>query len=130
MKIEYSSNNSGGGWWLKDKAWKALEKNGWTVEWIRDQKGKYFKPDKDGRWMGALATRAHKDFDGPSEAIREFEKLTLADASDEGCNCCGPPHSFSWGTDDSWGYASGAECLPHLFPDKKIPSSLREALGS
>ncbi len=27
-KIEYSSNNSGGDWWLKDEDWFALEKAG------------------------------------------------------------------------------------------------------
>lgn len=33
MKIEYSSNNSGGRWWLKDEDWKALEDAGWEVIW-------------------------------------------------------------------------------------------------
>ena len=33
MKITYSSNNSGGGWWLKDADWKALEKAGWYCVW-------------------------------------------------------------------------------------------------
>lgn len=33
MKITYSSNNSGGGWWLKDEDWKALEKAGWFCVW-------------------------------------------------------------------------------------------------
>lgn len=31
--IEYSSNNSGGRWWLTDAQWKALERAGWEVEW-------------------------------------------------------------------------------------------------
>lgn len=129
MKIEYSANNSGGNWWLKDKDWARLENNGWIVEWMRDQKDSLFKSGSDGRWLGALARKAHKDFDTPGEAMHEFEKLTRTDVSDEGCNCCGPPHSFSWNTDDSsWGYASGEDCLQYLFPEKKIPGSLREAL--
>jgi hypothetical protein len=33
MKVEYSSNNSGGSWWLKTEDWKALEDAGWNVEW-------------------------------------------------------------------------------------------------
>jgi hypothetical protein len=38
MIIEYSSNNSGGPWWLKDEDWKALEAAGWHVMWG----GEYF----------------------------------------------------------------------------------------
>jgi hypothetical protein len=37
VKVEYSSNNSGGYWWLKDKDWQALEDAGWYVHWGRDQ---------------------------------------------------------------------------------------------
>lgn len=33
MKVEYSSNNSGGSWWLSDDNWRALEEAGWTVEY-------------------------------------------------------------------------------------------------
>ena len=33
MYVEYSSNNSGGSWWLKDEDWKALEAAGWKVVW-------------------------------------------------------------------------------------------------
>jgi hypothetical protein len=38
MRVEYSANNSGGSWWLKDQHWLALEAAGWTVEWG----GRYF----------------------------------------------------------------------------------------
>ena len=31
--VEYSSNNSGGSWWLKDEDWKKLEDEGWKVRW-------------------------------------------------------------------------------------------------
>lgn len=113
MKVEYSSNNSGGRWWLKDKDWFALEKAGWTVEWRMDRKNKYASVDKDGRWLGALATGASLECTSIAEAIRSFEKVTGQNASDEGCNCCGPPHSFSAAGE----YASGEECLSHLFAD-------------
>ena len=33
MYVEYNSNNSGGGWWLDDQDWKALEAAGWKVAW-------------------------------------------------------------------------------------------------
>jgi len=42
MKIQYSSNNSGGSWWLNDNDWINLEKAGWTVIWG----GYYFCKDK------------------------------------------------------------------------------------
>lgn len=140
MIIEYSSNNSGGSWWLKDEDWNALESNGWRVLWIKDEKPielgghRFFRADDNGRWLGALATKAQKDFPSVGDAIREFEKLTKQDASDEGCNCCGAPHHFQWGravsdydgpNDAEYGFCSGSECLSHLFD--KVPSSLREA---
>jgi hypothetical protein len=57
MKVEYSSNNSGGSWWLKDKDWYTLEKAGWKVEWYKEETFSLFKeaPDEnsDVRWLGA-----------------------------------------------------------------------------
>lgn len=52
MYVEYSSNNSGGHWWLEDADWKNLEAAGWKVEWahlenLYDAKGKYVR-DEDG----------------------------------------------------------------------------------
>jgi len=32
-RVEYDSNNSGGGWWLDDEDWRKLEVAGWTVNW-------------------------------------------------------------------------------------------------
>jgi len=107
MLITYVSNNSGGSWWLKDEDWLALEKAGWRVAWVCEEKGDVLGgPDKDGRWLGALAKEASKEFPSPGAAMQEFEEITGEGVSDEGCNCCGPPHSFDW--ED--GYASGAGC--------------------
>lgn len=137
MRVTYESNNSGGGWWLKDKDWIALEAAGWFVEWGR----LYFchsqysfnkipvgKPepcaDKDkcpghrcfdsidemtkkDYWLGAVAKSAHKDFPDPRSAIDEWAKITGKDPENDGCNCCGPPHSFSW----EGGYASGSDIM-------------------
>lgn len=75
----------------------------------------------DDRWLGALSKEASKEFDNVGDAIREFERLTKQNASDEGCNCCGPPHGFEWDGDS----CSGESCLEHLFDN--VPSSLREA---
>ena len=110
MLITYVSNNSGGSWWLKDEDWLALEKAGWRVAWVCEEKGDVLGgPDKDGRWLGALAKEASKEFPSPGAAMQEFEEITGEGVSDEGCNCCGPPHSFDW--ED--GYASGAGCGVH-----------------
>ena len=93
MKINYSSNNSGGSWWLSDEDWLALEKAGWDVDWYKDR-GDDPRDYKDGRFMGALATEASKDFPTMDKAIAEFEAITREDAYAEGCSCCGRPHDF------------------------------------
>ena len=109
MKVEYTSNNSGGVWWLKDKDWKALEDAGWDVDWVK------------GRFLGVLAQNASKEFESVKDALLEFEDVTGKCVSDEGCNCCGPPHSFSW----KGGFASGEGCLEYMYG--RVPSSLRVA---
>lgn len=81
--IEYSSNNSGGDWWLDDEDWYALESAGWDVEW------------KGDRWLGALATRATREGLSREAAIAEWESVTGQNADSEGCDCCGQPHYFS-----------------------------------
>ena len=81
MKITYSSNNSGGGWWLTDEDWYALENAGWVVEWRE-------------RWLGALATEAYREGLTLSEAVAEWESITGGNALDSGCDCCGQPHYF------------------------------------
>lgn len=126
MKINYRSNNSGGSWWLKDDHWKALESAGWRVPWAKDQEDRMFM-DEDGiRYMGALAVEAELECETPADAIRSFEKVTGMEASAEGCNCCGPPHSFNW-TDakGNYDFASGEGVLPLLYGSG--PTTLREA---
>lgn len=92
--VEYSANNSGGSWWLKDEHWKALEQAGWRVQWVRDEPSGLFR-DKDGeRFLGALARRAYKLGSGLREAIAEWERVTGQDSAALGCSCCGTPHSF------------------------------------
>lgn len=91
--LEYDSNNSGGSWWLKDKDWHALEAAGWTVDWVKP--GDMFVRE-DGRYLGALATGAEKHVPSPAEGVAEWERITGQSASDEGCNCCGRPHNFTF----------------------------------
>lgn len=100
--IEYSSNNSGGSWWLTDQDWKNLEAAGWDVQWVKDDP--YFKDTvkEDGRWLRALATTALR-YDTPlNVAIAEFEYITGQSAAYEGCSCCGRPHSFNQYVDGKW----------------------------
>lgn len=49
MRVEYSSNNSGGSWWLRDTDWFALEKGGWKVEWVAGDEDRICAPDESGR---------------------------------------------------------------------------------
>jgi len=159
MKVEYSSNNSGGSWWLTNDHWLALEKAGWTVVWgghdfchdtFRYGAEKKVAPDicpqeeRDGRswntceghqrfssldealaegyeWLGSQAQEAWGEFPSLKDAIESWEAATGLDASENGCGCCGPPHSFSSGTE----YASGEEVAGVLYPAVK-GRSLRE----
>lgn len=96
QRVEYSSNNSGGSWWLKDEDWKALESAGWEVDWYANQKdGIFSSTKKTGRFLGALASHARRYGMSMREAAAEWEKITGACATDSGCACCGPPHSFT-----------------------------------
>lgn len=110
--LDYDSNNSGGSWWLKDEDWEALEAKGWNVHWAQKNPNYSLelldKREKTGyRWLGALATGAAKKFDNKEEGLKEWQDITGEDPGAEGCNCCGPPHNFTWHDDDgSTGYGS------------------------
>lgn len=115
MYITYSSNNSGGNWWLKDEDWFNLEKAGWKIEWYPlttgyDKNGHVMidengLPDlfedscgvgiEDGRLVGALADSAYRFGLTMRQAIKEWENITGKDADAKGCSCCGSPHNFS-----------------------------------
>lgn len=125
MYVEYSSNNSGGSWWLEDGDWKKLESAGWKVEWahlenLYDDKGGYVRDDdgtpklvpvgegngkfgsigkrqKNGEWryMGALAKTAYRVGLNLRDAADEWERATGKSSTDAGCPCCGQPHNFT-----------------------------------
>lgn len=136
--VEYSTNNSGGSFWVSTKQWKKLEKNGWKLfnfdEFIynnnggyklgRDKLPKRVEPRVKDEMFGQYAHYAFKFFNTPTEAIKEFELLTGLDVSDEGCTCCGAPHSFSW----DGGYCSGESCLDYLYQSKPSNLTKREML--
>jgi hypothetical protein len=63
--------------------------------------------EKHGGYFNTLAVSAVKQGANAAELVAEFERITGQIASDEGCNCCGPPHSFTWHDEDgSKSYAS------------------------
>jgi hypothetical protein len=108
--VKYNSNNSGGSWWLSPENWEALAEAGWNVHWCSPADNRPYSaydeplkpcPKQEGAtWLGAVATSAAKEFDNPKDAIPEFERVTGQDASDIGCNCCGPPHEFEYKDED------------------------------
>jgi hypothetical protein len=52
--------------------------------------------ENGARWLGGLAMSCAKAGEDPNELVREWERITGQNAADQGCNCCGPPHSFEW----------------------------------
>jgi hypothetical protein len=102
--LSYSSNNSGGYWWLTDENWKAMERAGWSVEWMANQETYGgIGLDKDGRWLGALAKYATIETDDPEWTMFQWERITGQNRHDSGCSCCGQPHNFSY-EDGKGGY--------------------------
>lgn len=86
--VLYESRSSGGGWWLTDDDWRALENAGWAVAWDQTRGGDAYGP---------LATRASRRGVTFEEALAEFEKVTGQHAHEPGCQCshCGRPHHFT-----------------------------------
>ncbi len=111
ITLEYNSNNSGGSWWLDDEDWKALEKAGWNVKWVKDEPDRILNTGEDDRWLGALAKKATIELDSEADiedAISEWESITGQSRNSLGCNCCGPPHEFEYVDENGkshYGYA-------------------------
>jgi hypothetical protein len=101
-RVTYSSNNSGGSWWLKDKDWIVLEAAGWSVEWISENPPFIGAAEakKTGRWLGAMAKSATLDVEADTDdgavavASLRWQLLIGQDPDDPGCSCCGQPHNF------------------------------------
>lgn len=76
--VYYSSNNSGGVDWVTPEMWNKLIEAGWTVE---------------DRFGGRIVS-ANRHGLSLHDAIVEWQTLTGLNPADEGCNCCGVPHTF------------------------------------
>jgi hypothetical protein len=137
-QVKYSPNNSGGSWWLKDQDWKALEQEGWVIDWYATREPTSYRPDPypDGRWFDSLAAGALIETDDePLIIIQAWEKTTNQDASAEGCNCCGEPHTFRVSVanpdkTDGWelvDHYSGQD-IARLYYGDNAPTNYREAL--
>lgn len=117
--LRYSPNNSGGHWWLDTEAYERLEKTGWTVHWAHEKETAWgrgpdvvadvyeykelLKPverNKDLNYMGAEAGSCAKAFPNPEMGVQEWQRIVGQSAAEMGCNCCGPPHNFSWYDDN------------------------------
>ena len=108
MKVKYSSNNSGGNWWLEDKDWFALEAAGWEVQWYKDVTQEPFKSlYNNGKFFGALAAEATREGLSLEDAVTEWRNITGADETDPGCPCCGQPHRFTLYDDEGNYVTSG-----------------------
>jgi len=102
VKVEYSSNNSGGGWWLTDQNWLDLEAAGWKVDWVKDDEFHQRYGETD-RFLGALATRATREGLSLADTVAEWERVTGEYAGASGCSCCGVPHNFTrYDDEDRW----------------------------
>lgn len=105
LVIQYDSNNSGGGWWLTDEDWLALEAAGWEVRWYKNDPFFMRFVDEFGvpreRFLGALAGSAIRRGLSKSDVIAEFEQITGQNSDAIGCECCGPPHRFDERDDDA-----------------------------
>lgn len=108
MLVTYSSNNSGGNWWLSDDDWRALEAAGWSVKW---------RPE---RWFGALATEATREAASVWAAQEEWRDIVGQDPDDEGCRCCGAPHWFSGSNKDEDVQPANDECRDEGDDMKKM----------
>lgn len=102
-KVKYSSNNSGGSWWLTDDDWFNLEKAGWEIDWYKNKSDDLFMKPGNDRFLGVLASSATREGLSMRMAIAEWEDITHQDSQDEGCRCCGEPHSF-YEIDDEGNY--------------------------
>ena len=81
MIVRYSSNNSGGDWWLSEADWHNLSNAGWKVEFEK--------------FLGAIARTATIEADSLEQAIDKWVDVVGLYPDAIGCPCCGRPHYFS-----------------------------------
>ncbi len=76
--VRYSHNNSGGYDWLDADDWAALAAAGWVLG--RSINNRVYDAERTGLTLDA--------------AVAEWKSITGQDPAEDGCECCGPPHSF------------------------------------
>jgi len=83
-KVEYSHNNSGGRDWLTKDHWDKLLSLGWTIS--SGYESYIYSIEKT--FEAKSASKAE------DKAREEWSEITGQYGDEEGCKCCGPPHSF------------------------------------
>ena len=89
--VTLSQNNSGGSFWLSPSDFDALVADGWV------EQEDTMSTSTWGRVAGDLKLDVPVADEDAAVTIAkiEFQRVTGQDPDDEGCNCCGPPFSFS-----------------------------------
>jgi hypothetical protein len=99
--VEYSSNNSGGSWWVSDRQWFDLESAGWQVAWFAGDTG--YPTSAAGYYLGGLASDAKRTGVTLEEAMAEWQWITALDPCAIPCFSSAPPHSFAeYDADGCW----------------------------
>ena len=99
MKVEFSENNSGGGWWLSRAQYEAMFAAGWHYETSDYDIEKGYDDGVPYGWRHNTVG----EFDTLRNAVEAFELATGEDFFAQGCPCCGVPFSMSSDND----YVSG-----------------------
>lgn len=94
VRVEFSENNSGGGWWLNTEQYAKLFAAGWKGGCKR-------YGEEDEEWGGAIRIIVLDAVDaklareqGFDLAVTEWEHVTGESVYTVGCTCCGPPYQF------------------------------------
>lgn len=104
-EVNFSENNSGGSWWLKQKDYDALAAAGWDIDGRRLSVRDPAEPDcpRSATLMVTVQAETERRACSIAEerAIESWEQATGYDSNEEGCNCCGPPYQiYCWSADE------------------------------
>ena len=85
--VMYEATNSGGSDWLNDADWQRLVQDGWRLVEYKS---------------AVLAVEAESQHEAKELAVARWQAALDKEADVEGCECCGPPHSFFSLPESEW----------------------------